>query len=455
MAPPDLEATDPPMIDIAALIERQNPRRMLVRLVLISWLVTFFDGFDLNAIAFAAPYLSAQYAFANSELANIFIAGGAGSLLGGLVFGALGDRIGRRRAIIGSVTAFGVLTLCHALCDRYWELLVVRFLDGVAIGGAIPLTWSLSVEYVPMRVRATAVTLIMLGYGIGVSAAGPVSLQLLPRFGWQSIFVFGGVVSLASAVLLISLLPESLRYLAAVGASPEQLRKSLQWLTSDRAGPGNARLTFSEVPTSEKASWGPGALFEGNLRWVTPLLWLGFASSSMTSFFFTTWGPIMFESLGFTRSTAAWALSMNSLASGIGALALMRLTDRAGVLSLALLPLAAIPFLLAIGLTPVSPAAFIIMMGALQVFLGGSHYGITSIAGNFYPTPHRGLGSGWMSGMGKLGSILAPWLGGLLLGSLVPVRHTFLVLALFPAVLAMCAVVVGMLERTGRLRQAV
>jgi MFS transporter, AAHS family, 4-hydroxybenzoate transporter len=449
-----IDSTTDSTLDVAAIIENQKPGRMLLRLVLISWLVTFFDGFDLNAIAFAAPYLTTAYSFNNQELAHVFMAGGVGALLGGFLFGAIGDRIGRRRAIIGATVAFGVLTLCLALCDRYSELLLVRFLDGIALGGAIPLTWSLSVEYVPVRYRATAVTLIMLGYGLGVSAAGPISLLLLPRFGWQSIFIFGGLASLVSALVLIAYLPESLRFLAVTNASPMRLAKTLKWLEPNRNVASTARFVLPGVPTVQEKNWGPQVLFNGQGRWVTPLLWGGYAASSITTFFFTTWGPITFESMGFSRSTAAWALSLNSLASAIGALALMRFTDRVGVLSVALLPAVTVPLLLLAGLTNVSTAWFIVMMAVSYVFLGGSHYGITSISGSFYATPHRALGAGWMSGMGKLGSIFAPWLGGILLSSGGPVQHTFVVLAIFPAVVALCAFGIGILERTGRIRQA-
>ncbi len=454
MSSPCTEAGAPQTIDVAAIIESQSPAGTLVRLVLISWLVTFFDGFDMNVIAFVAPYLSAAYSFDKAQLANVFMAGGAGALLGGFLFGALGDRIGRRRAIIGAATAFGLLTLLLAACNQYWELLLIRFLDGVALGGAIPLTWSLSVEYVPVRYRATAVTLIMLGYGIGVSAAGPISLVFLPRFGWPSIFIFGGVASLVSALILFLFLPESLRYLAASGASQTRLRKSLRWLQRDRAISTDARFTLPGIPAGSKKSWGPGVLFTGQVRLITPLLWLGYAASSMTMFFLTTWGPIMFESMGLSRTTTAWALSLNSLAGAVGGLSLMRFTDRAGALSVGLLPAASVPILLIIGLMPVSMWSFLAMMGVLYVFLGGSHYGIISIGGNFYPTPQRALGAGWMSGIGKLGSILAPWLGGILLSSRAPARQTFLVLALFPAILALCAGVIGMLERTERARAA-
>jgi MFS transporter, AAHS family, 4-hydroxybenzoate transporter len=444
----------PATVDVAQIIESQNPRRILVRLVLVSWLVTFFDGFDMNAIAFAAPYLAKAYSFDKSALANVFSAGGAGTLFGGFLFGALGDRIGRRRAIIASTAAFGVLTLLLALSDRYWELLLVRFVDGVALGGALPLTWALSVEYVPVRYRATAVTLIMLGYGIGVSAAGPISLALLPRFGWPSIFVFGGIAALLSAAVLAVFLPESLRYLAARGEVSARLVRIVRWLDPTRIDPEGVRYTLAGIQTPKRQAWGPAVLFTGQVRWITPLLWLAYISSSVTAFFFTTWGPIVFEAMGLSRTTAAWAMSMNSLAGALGGIALMRFTDRIGAVSVALMPAVAVPFLLAIGFAPLPAVAFLTMMGVLYVFLGGSHYGIISIAGTFYPTPQRALGTGWVSGIGKLGSIIAPWLGGLVLSSGIPARQTFALLAVCPAIFALCGFAIGALERAGKARPA-
>ena len=447
-------AANGPTIDVAQIIEAQRPGKVLIRLVLVAWLVTFFDGFDLNAIAFAAPYLSKAFAFDKSQLANIFVAGGVGALLGGVLFGALGDRIGRRRAILGATTAFGLLTLSMAACHTYGQLLAVRCLDGIALGGALPLIQSLAVEYVPTRYRATAVTLITLGYGIGVGAAGPVSLLLLPRFGWQAIFVFGGIASLLAALILFFQLPESLRFMAAQGIAPRRLRETMRWLDPGRVVAEPARYVLDGMAVAAPRSHSPRVLFSGSLRWVTPLLWLGYMASSMTSFFFTTWGPIVFESMGLSRSTAAWTLSMNSVAGALGGIALMRFTDRTGALSVAVLPAVTVPFLLAIGLSSVSPVAFVSMMALLFVLLGGSHYGIISISGTYYPTSCRAFGAGWMSAMGKLGSILAPWIGGLLLSSQLPVRTTFALLAVLPTVLALCAFAIGMLERAGRVRPA-
>jgi AAHS family 4-hydroxybenzoate transporter-like MFS transporter len=446
--------TPPLIIDVGQLIETRRPGPILLRLVLVCWLITFFDGFDTNAIAFAAPYLAKAYSFDKSALANVFAAGGLGTLFGGFLFGPLGDRIGRRRAVITATLTFAILTLLLALSDRYWELLLVRFLNGVALGGALPLTWALGVEYVPTRYRATAVTLIMLGYGIGVAAAGPISVTLLPRFGWQSIFVFGGLASLLATGALTALLPESLRFLAARGADTQRLARVVRWLDPKRADPPNTEYVLASLAPQERQATGLAPLFTGQVRWITPLLWLGYAASAMIAFFFTTWGPTVFEEMGLDRSTAAWAVSLNSLAGAIGGISLMRFTDRLGVISIAVMPAISVPALLAIGLAPVHPMTAVVMMGVLYVFLGGSHYGIISIAGTFYPTTHRALGTGWMSGIGKLGSVLAPLLGGALLSSGMPIQKIFAVLAVFPALFALCGFTIGRLEQAGKLRAA-
>jgi AAHS family 4-hydroxybenzoate transporter-like MFS transporter len=105
---PRLQRTAAPLapIDVSAIIETQRLNAFVIRLVVISWLVTFLDGFDLNAIAFVAPYLKSTYRFDNSTLAAVFASGGAGAALGGVLFGFLGDRVGRRRAIIAAVGLF-------------------------------------------------------------------------------------------------------------------------------------------------------------------------------------------------------------------------------------------------------------------------------------------------------------------------------------------------------------
>ncbi len=214
------------------------------------------------------------------------------------------------------------------------------------------------------------------------------------------------------------------------------------------------KYVLSGQQPATRSERGPASLFAGPLRVVTPLLWIGYAASSMASYFFTTWGPLVFERIGLSREMSAYGTSLNSLCGAIGGVILMRFIDRVGAVSLAIMPAIAVPLLLIVGFGNVGSTMFVILMASLMLFLGGSHYGVFSVTGTFYPTTHRALGTGWASGMGKLGSIAAPYLGGWLLASQLPVERTFAVLAICPAVFCACMLTVGILERRGRISPA-
>jgi MFS transporter, AAHS family, 4-hydroxybenzoate transporter len=194
-------------VDVSQVVEQQKLGRFLLGLVAISWIITFFDGFDQQAIAFAAPYLSSEYHLDRIMLGNIFSIGLVGTLIGGFAFGYLGDRIGRRPAIIIATAVFGLLTLAFVLASGYGSLLVLRLIDGVALGGMLPLPWALNIEYAPKRYRSTVVTVIMIGYSVGVAVGGPAANWLIPRYGWQALFAVGGGLSLVAALALVVALP--------------------------------------------------------------------------------------------------------------------------------------------------------------------------------------------------------------------------------------------------------
>ncbi len=345
-------------VDIAAIIEGQRLSPFLLRLVLVSWIVTFFDGFDMNVIAFAAPALKAEFHLDRLMLGNIFSIGLLGTMIGGFALGWLGDRIGRRPTLILATASFGVITLAFALARGYGALLALRLLDGIAIGGLLPVCWALNIEYAPKRYRATIVTVIMVGYSLGISLAGPVAIWLMPAFGWQSLFVFGGSLSLLAALILVPTLPESIRYLALEGARPERIARLLRRLAPDRAVPEGAVFVVADEAGVSR-TFRPALLFKDELRWITPLLWLAYIFSSMAVFFLATWTPLVFEALGFSRAEAAAAGSINALAGALGGLALMRFTDRRGAIAITAMPLAAVPVLLIAGLAPLGHGGFL------------------------------------------------------------------------------------------------
>ncbi|HWW63662.1 MAG TPA: MFS transporter [Sphingomonadaceae bacterium] len=443
-----------PIIDVADAIERQKAGGFLLRLIILSWIVTFFDGFDMNAIAFAAPYLKTAFSLDELMLGELFSIGLVGALIGGFLFGWLGDRMGRRPAILLAVFLFAIGTFAFAIAPDYRTLMVLRLINGVTIGGLLPLIWALNIEYVPRRFRASVVTVIMIGYSLGVATAGPISVWLAPHFGWQSIFYFGGGATLVSGLLLLLFLPESLRFLTQKGRQPARVARLLSRIGHAGPVPADGRFILGDESEAKGRGFRIAHLFEHELLWITPLVWIAYIASSIAMYFIASWGPLVFENLGFTRSEAALAASVGSIAGAAGGLMLMRFTDRFGPISILAMPLGAIPLLLLMGLADLSHTAFFLTFTLAVLFLGGEHFGMHSIAGIFYPSASRANGAGWATGIAKFGSILGPLLGGIFLSGERPARSVFFVLAFCPLVLAIAIYLVGRLHRRLSAREA-
>lgn len=432
------------VIDVSEVIGGQRLGIFLVGLVLICAVVTFFDGFDMLVMSFLAPYLMEDLGIDRAQMGELFGAGTFGAMAGGFLFGWLGDRYGRRPMIILSVACFGLSTAALGLAHTYPQLMALRFLNGVALGGLMPLAWALSIEYVPGRFRATVVTLIMMGYTMGGAVAGPVTVWLAPDIGWRGVFLVAGVASTALTLVLALLLPESARYLAVKGRTPEQVAKLLNRVDPGlNAGPGDRFMVSDEKRDAAAERFRIGALFEGRLAAITPLLWAAYIGSSLAIFFKASWGPVIFEAVGFTRTDAAYISSLTSVTAALAGLALMRFTDRYGPIAIAILPAVAVPVLLVMGGGHLGHDAFLVFSIVSMTLIGGMHFGMHSIAGIFYPSAIRANGAGWATSVAKVGSIAGPMIGGYLLASGAPVMHSFLWLAAAPALAATALFLLG------------
>jgi AAHS family 4-hydroxybenzoate transporter-like MFS transporter len=168
----------------------------------------------------------------------------------------------------------------------------------------------------------------------------------------------------------------------------------------------------------------------------------------MTAFFLATWTPLVLESLQYARAEAAYVGSITAVAGMVGGLILMRFTDRFGAIAIVAMPLIAIPALLVAGLGEVQEhLAFTGLIALISMALIGGHFGMHSIAGVFYPSAWRANGTGWATSVAKIGSIAGPWLGGRILATGLPVRHIFVVLAICPAMVLICTLLIGNAQR--------
>lgn len=447
----------PAGFDLAAAIDERRLGRFGLGLVLISALVIFFDGYDMQVIAFATKRMEAVFHVTNGAFGLALGAGLFGTLVGGVLFGVLADRYGRRPAIIGATACFSIMTFTLAFANNLATLIALRFVAGLALGGAIPLLWTLNVEFAPKRLRATVITLIMLGYGFGTAFAGPISTVILPRWDWPGLFVFGGVISLIAVVILIAWLPESLRTLAAREGTQDAIIRILRRMGVEAPIDPEAVRILREGPPGSDDSRGAkparpaiASLFEGRLKVLTPLIWICYFASSIAVYFLTNWGPTILRNLHFSTTGTGWLSFGNSMCGMTGGLLLMRFTDKHGPISIAVLPLIGVPLLLVAGLVPVSLTQFVFLSLALTFFISGGHYGITSVISGFYPSHIRASGSGVANAFAKVGSILGPTVGGFILDAHLGARTPYALLAVCPLIFGVAAVAMGLIDRRWR-----
>ena len=439
--------TATPTIDASRIIEQQKLGGFVIRLLALSCAVTFFDGFDMNVIAYTATYLTDDFGLTKVQLGQLFSAGTFGMMIGGFLFGALGDRFGRRTMIITSTASFGILTLCLSQAQSYNALLILRFLNGLAIGGVLPLCWTLNIEYAPARFRATVVTIAMLGYTLGSSVSAPITIWLAPKYGWEGVFIFGGTATLIVTAMLLFWLPESIRFMVNRGIKPDRVAANLRAMQPGLIVPAGAQFTLPDETERQRKSFAVASLFEGPLLWVTLLIWAAYIASSMTVYYKASWTPLVLEFLGYTRTEAASFSSISAIGSALGGLLLMRFTDKHGPISIAVMAAIGVPVLLYVGLVPTGFWSFLILNFFVNLLLGGAHYGMHSIAGLFYPSAFRANGAGWATSIAKVGSIAGPLIGGYILATHFPVKNIFALLAVSPAIIASSLLALHVLQR--------
>src|SRR5438552_1367391 len=200
-------------IDVGYVIDEGRWTTYQKLLILGAALTIILDGVDNQLLGNAVPSLMKEWSLPRGAFSTILALSPFGMMIGGAVGGILGDRIGRRTALLFSMLSFAVLTLAISTVNGLMLLGAFRFLAGLGLGGAMPNAAALSSEYVPRRQRPFAVTLTIVCIPLGGSLAGLVGGQVLPRFGWRGLFLVGGILPLVMAAVLLKVLPESPRYL--------------------------------------------------------------------------------------------------------------------------------------------------------------------------------------------------------------------------------------------------
>lgn len=414
-------------IRIEQLIDEQRLGRFNANLLVWSFLAMFADGYEITAMAFAAPELVRTWGVDPSALGPVFSASLLGIFLGAPLLGYVGDRHGRKAAISLGCIICGSSTLAMVLTGNLQQLLVLRIVTGIGIGGLMPNTVSLTSELSPKRFRAMLIVLMFTGITLGAGTPSVVAAWLVPRFGWQVLFLLGGIVPLVVAACIAFLLPESIKFLALRDDKHEQLLRVARQARPDLSIPESAVFEFPQTMPSEGV--GLRQIFSRGLAWITPLLWFCFGMTLMANYFLNSWMPVLFVQLGLPPGEAALASGLYHVGGTIGGVLISVLIDRYGFVIIATLLLLAGPVVAGIGFESLSYPALLALSLAAGICVLGAQFGNNAAAGLLYPTEIRAKAAGWAFSMGRFGSILGPLVGGMLLARNRPLPELFLAAA--------------------------
>ena len=234
-------------VDVSEIIDKRGLSAFNIRLLVFGFLVVLFDGYDITAIGFAAPHI--MRAWSITDQAAFGPALGAslvGMLLGAPFLGFTGDRLGRRWAIIASCLIFGISTWLAAFSSTLTELVVLRLVAGIGIGGLMPNIIALTAEFAPRRFRATLIIIMFSGVAFGGGLPGAISATLVPKYGWPALFVIGGIIPILVALVCIFWLPESIKYMVVRGDRQPEALRLLSKLVPDQHFDSEMQLTIRD-----------------------------------------------------------------------------------------------------------------------------------------------------------------------------------------------------------------
>ncbi|WP_079216275.1 MFS transporter [Herbaspirillum robiniae] len=432
-----------PTVNVDQVVEQGGFGAFQFGLLLLCGLCLIIDGFDVQAMGYVAPAIIADWGVSKAALGPVFGAGLFGMLLGSLALTPVGDRYGRRPVLIASTLFFAVCMLATPLVTSIDQLLALRFITGFGLGSIMPNAMALVGEYSPSSSRVTRMMLVSCGFTVGAAAGGFVSAALIPAYGWHAVFWVGGAVPLALGLAMLAWLPESIQFLVLRRRSSEQVARWLSKLDPSIVIGAATRVVVKE----SKAEGMPVAeLFRGGRGGITLLLWLISFMNLINLYFLSNWLPTLIHDAGYSTSMAVLIGTSLQVGGVAGTLTLGWFINRFGFTRvLGSCFVTACVAIALIGKVAAMPAFLFIAVVVAGFCIVGGQPAVNALAGTYYPTTLRSTGIGWTLGIGRIGSVVGPVIGGQLIAMQWSNASLF-VAAAVPALIS--ALTIARLHRT-------
>jgi MFS transporter, putative metabolite:H+ symporter len=424
--------------DIVARLERLPTSWWQVKARIIVGVATFFDAFDALAIASVLPVIVPLWKLAPPQVGFLISAGFLGQLAGALLFGWIAERYGRMTAMIWSIALFAVMSLVCALAWDYNSLLVFRTIQGIGLGGEVPVAAVFISELAKAQGRGRFVLLYELVFPIGLVAVSLVGLWVVPHLGWQYMFVIGALPALL-ALVLRGLLPESPRWLAVRGRNAEAQAAMALIETETQKATGAPLPPVKPVVTTAQKAASLGDLFGPLYLRRTLVVWVIWFAAYFVNYGLAIWLPTVYRTVYKLPLDVSLRYGLITQAVGLLGTLICALTiDRVGrrpwfAVSFAAAALA----LAALALYPAPTAEQVLTsMTIAYFFVSTINIGVYLYTPELYPTRVRALGVGASTAWLRFASMIGPTVVGMMLaGGLPSVFVTFAIVAAIAAVI--------------------
>jgi len=400
-------------INVGAIIDQRPMGAFQIWTVVLGGLVLVLDGFDGQTINFLTPSIADSTKIPVHSFGPILSASLFGLMIAALATGPIADRWGRKWPVILSTLSFAVFSLLSAHANTRGEFLILRFLTGLGLGGAMPNVVALASEYIPKRILAVVIPILFVGMPLGGTISGFISAAMVPVWGWRSVFRVGGILPLVIAVLLVFVLPESIQFLAAQGKDSGTIAKIVA-----RISPEVARSGATFVASREEQRKGVPVvdLFTEGRAAGTILLWIPYFMNLLLIYFLSSWLPSLLRDAGMSVKGGVTATAFLNFGGVLGCLIEGQLLRRWGAyVTLTLEYVLAGLLTASLALIHVSFPVMLAMTFGTGLMIIGAQGGLNALAARFYPVSVRSTGVGWALGVGRIGSIVGPLLGGMFL----------------------------------------
>jgi AAHS family 4-hydroxybenzoate transporter-like MFS transporter len=396
-------------VDVTAVVDSANYFRMPLAITLAMIVIMLTDGFDLFTMGYVGPHLLRDWNLARPELGPVNSAGLIGMAVGSVVLGWLGDRIGRKRAYVTCLAFLFVGSLLCYFASSIRELTAWRLVTGIGLGGVTPLAATLISEWTPKRVRSVVLACVVVAIPLGGTLAGVVARNVIPEYGWRSMFLIGAIAPLVLFAIMGWLLPESPQYLAQHRREWPRLVRALNRLVGEKRFDGSETFT---VPSQGRrsANWF-ATLWNEDYRRTTALLWVLFVFNTFVLYVYTNYLPTLLDFAGRSAEVASRSLEMFSFGGAFGSVGGAFLIGYFGsrpvgtaLATLGGIATLIIGALLAAG--PQSDAAQILFLCLVAgAAANGMHAFIYAVGANAYPPEVRASAIGLAQTFSRIGGV--------------------------------------------------